>query len=120
MCAIEAFNPLSLWYAEAVFVQTKPIVASVLDGYNVCIFAYGQTGTGKTFTMEGSPENRGVNYRTLDELFGVSQERSGIMRYGLFVSVMEVYNKIRDLLIDSSNQPPKKLVSSFIATVLIW
>lgn len=95
---------------EAVFVQTKPIVASVLDGYNVCIFAYGQTGTGKTFTMEGSPENRGVNYRTLDELFGVSQERSGIMRYGLFVSMMEVYNeKIRDLLIDSSDQPPKKL-----------
>jgi kinesin family protein C2/C3 len=35
--------------------------------------------------------------------------------------MMEVYNeKIRDLLIDSSNQPPKKLVSSFIATVLIW
>jgi kinesin family protein C2/C3 len=91
-----------------------------LDGYNVCIFAYGQTGTGKTFTMEGSPENRGVNYRTLDELFRVSQERIGIMRYGLFVSMMEVYNeKIRDLLIDSSNQPPKKLVSSFIATVLI-
>ncbi|KAH8507322.1 hypothetical protein H0E87_009732, partial [Populus deltoides] len=103
---------------EAVFAQTKPIVASVLDGYNVCIFAYGQTGTGKTFTMEGSPENRGVNYRTLDELFRVSQERSGIMRYGLFVSMMEVYNeKIRDLLIDSSNQPPKKLVSSFIATL---
>ncbi|KAI9393965.1 hypothetical protein POPTR_005G031850v4 [Populus trichocarpa] len=95
---------------EAVFVQTKPIVASVLDSYNVCIFTYGQTGTGKTFTMEGSPENRGVNYRTLDELFGVSQERSGIMRYGLFVSMTEVYNeKIRDLLIDSSNQPPKKL-----------
>ncbi|XP_073265178.1 kinesin-like protein KIN-14S isoform X1 [Populus alba] len=73
---------------EAVFAQTKPIVASVLDGYNVCIFAYGQTGTGKTFTMEGSPENRGVNYRTLDELFRVSQERSGIMRYGLFVSMI--------------------------------
>jgi kinesin family protein C2/C3 len=91
-----------------------------LDGYNVCIIAYGQTGTGKTFTMECSPENRGVNYRTLDELFRVSQERSGIMRYGLFVSMMEVYNeKIRDLLIDSSNQPPKKLVSSFIATLLI-
>ncbi|KAG5244832.1 kinesin protein [Salix suchowensis] len=95
---------------EAVFAQTKPIVASVLDGYNACIFAYGQTGTGKTFTMEGSSENRGVNYRTLDELFRLSQERSGIMRYGLFVSMMEVYNeKIRDLLIESSNQPPKKL-----------
>ncbi|XP_057998764.1 kinesin-like protein KIN-14S isoform X2 [Hevea brasiliensis] len=95
---------------EAVFAQTKPIVTSVLDGYNVCIFAYGQTGTGKTFTMEGTPESRGVNYRTLEELFRISQERSGIMRYELFVSMLEVYNeKIRDLLVENSNQPPKKL-----------
>nr|POF26894.1 kinesin-like protein kin-14s [Quercus suber] len=95
---------------EAVFAQTKPIVTSVLDGYNVCIFAYGQTGTGKTFTMEGTPENRGVNYRTLEELFQISDERGGIMRYELFVSMLEVYNeKIRDLLIDNSNQPAKKL-----------
>ncbi|KAL0005919.1 hypothetical protein SO802_013480 [Lithocarpus litseifolius] len=95
---------------EAVFTQTKPIVTSVLDGYNVCIFAYGQTGTGKTFTMEGTPENRGVNYRTLEELFRISDERGGIMRYELFVSMLEVYNeKIRDLLIDNSNQPAKKL-----------
>ncbi|KAF2316879.1 hypothetical protein GH714_042220 [Hevea brasiliensis] len=95
---------------EAVFAQTKPIVTSVLDGYNVCIFAYGQTGTGKTFTMEGTPENRGVNYRTLEELFRISQERSGVLRYELFVSMLEVYNeKIRDLLVENSNQPPKKL-----------
>ncbi|CAN1131727.1 Kinesin-like protein KIN-14S, partial [Linum perenne] len=59
---------------EAVFSQAKPIVTSVLDGCNVCIFAYGQTGTGKTFTMEGTPENRGVNYRTLEELFRISEE----------------------------------------------
>ncbi|XVF06100.1 hypothetical protein REPUB_Repub06bG0018900 [Reevesia pubescens] len=95
---------------EVVFAQTKPIVTSVLDGYNVCIFAYGQTGTGKTFTMEGTPENRGVNYRTLEELFRVSGERDGVMKYELFVSMMEVYNeKIRDLLGENSNQPTKKL-----------
>ncbi|KAB1202262.1 Kinesin-4 [Morella rubra] len=95
---------------EAVFAHTKPIVTSVLDGYNVCIFAYGQTGTGKTFTMEGTPENRGVNYRTLEELFRISEERSGVMRYGLFVSMLEVYNeKIQDLLVENSNQPAKKL-----------
>ncbi|KAL6960260.1 hypothetical protein U1Q18_043745 [Sarracenia purpurea var. burkii] len=97
---------------EAVFVQTSPIVTSVLDGYNVCIFAYGQTGTGKTFTMEGTPENRGVNYRTLEELFRISNERSSVMRYELCVSMLEVYNeKIRDLLIENSNsdQPAKKL-----------
>ncbi|KAJ0079241.1 hypothetical protein Patl1_22637 [Pistacia atlantica] len=95
---------------EAVFAQTKPIVTSVLDGYNVCIFAYGQTGTGKTFTMEGTPENRGVNYRTLEELFHISKDRTGVMRYELFVSMLEVYNeKIRDLLVENSNQPSKKL-----------
>ncbi|CAE6123972.1 unnamed protein product [Arabidopsis arenosa] len=95
---------------EAVFAQTKPIVTSVLDGYNVCIFAYGQTGTGKTFTMEGTPENRGVNYRTLEELFRCSESKSHLMKFELSVSMLEVYNeKIRDLLVDNSNQPPKKL-----------
>ncbi|XP_028770902.1 kinesin-like protein KIN-14S isoform X2 [Neltuma alba] len=95
---------------EAVFAQTRPIVTSVLDGFNVCIFAYGQTGTGKTFTMEGTPENRGVNYRTLDELFRISEERRSVMKYELVVSMLEVYNeKIRDLLAENSDQPTKKL-----------
>lgn len=80
-----------------------------MDGYNVCIFAYGQTGTGKTFTMEGTPENRGVNYRTLKELFKISEERSGVMKYELYVSMLEVYNeKIRDLLAENSNPNLKK------------
>lgn len=80
-----------------------------MDGYNVCIFAYGQTGTGKTFTMEGTPENRGVNYRTLEELFRISKDRSSTMKYELSVSMLEVYNeKIRDLLVENSDQPPKK------------
>ncbi|CAO2832719.1 unnamed protein product [Amaranthus hypochondriacus] len=95
---------------EDVFAQTSPIVTSVLDGFNVCIFAYGQTGTGKTFTMEGVPGNRGVNYRTLEELFRVANQRSGTMKYELLVSMLEVYNeKIRDLLVENSSEPPKKL-----------
>lgn len=36
---------------EDVFVEVEPILRSALDGHNVCILAYGQTGTGKTFTM---------------------------------------------------------------------
>ncbi|KAF8392450.1 hypothetical protein HHK36_022792 [Tetracentron sinense] len=95
---------------EAVFAQTSSVVTSVVDGFNVCIFAYGQTGTGKTFTMEGTPENRGVNYRTLEELFRISKERNSTMRYELLVSMLEVYNeKIRDLLVENSDQPLKKL-----------
>ncbi|KAJ0587508.1 putative minus-end-directed kinesin ATPase [Helianthus annuus] len=76
----------------------------------MCIFAYGQTGTGKTFTMEGTAENGGVNYRTLKELFRVSKERSDIMKYKLFVSMLEVYNeKIKDLLVEDIDHPAKKL-----------
>ncbi|KAG8383643.1 hypothetical protein BUALT_Bualt04G0035300 [Buddleja alternifolia] len=82
-----------------VFADAAPVVISVLDGYNVCIFAYGQTGTGKTFTMEGTEVNRGVNYRTLEELFKISNERKETCTYNISVSVLEVYNEqIRDLL----------------------
>ncbi|KAL9232510.1 hypothetical protein vseg_007617 [Gypsophila vaccaria] len=89
----------------SVFEDTAPFATSVLDGYNVCIFAYGQTGTGKTFTMEGTEEDRGVNYRTLAELFRLINERRELFRYEICVSVLEVYNEqIRDLLA-SGTQP---------------
>lgn len=83
--------------------DTVPFATSVLDGYNVCIFAYGQTGTGKTFTMEGTEEARGVNYRTLEELFRIMRNRQGQYRYEVSVSALEVYNEqIRDLLVPGS------------------
>ncbi|KAI8018294.1 Kinesin-like protein KIN-14R [Camellia lanceoleosa] len=91
-----------------VFADASPMVMSVLDGYNVCIFAYGQTGTGKTFTMEGTEQNRGVNYRTLEELFKIADERSETFTYNISVSVLEVYNEqIRDLL--AASPTSKKL-----------
>ncbi|CAN6450848.1 unnamed protein product [Victoria cruziana] len=91
-----------------VFSDASALVVSVLDGYNVCIFAYGQTGTGKTFTMEGTEQNRGVNYRTLQELFRIANERRESVKYEIFISVLEVYNEqIRDLL--DPAPPSKKL-----------
>ncbi|KAJ4850442.1 hypothetical protein Tsubulata_009457 [Turnera subulata] len=86
-----------------VFKDTAPFATSVLDGYNVCIFAYGQTGTGKTFTMEGTEEARGVNFRTLEELFCIIKQRQLLYKYDVSVSVLEVYNEqIRDLLVADS------------------
>lgn len=86
-----------------VFQDTAPFATSVIDGYNVCIFAYGQTGTGKTFTMEGTQEDRGVNYRTLKNLFQIIKERENRYNYEISVSVLEVYNEqIRDLLVPAS------------------
>jgi len=77
------------------------LVTSVLDGFNVCIFAYGQTGTGKTFTMMGPEDNRGVNTRALYELFDLSDKRRKTIEDKIIVSVLEVYNEqIKDLLAD--------------------
>ena len=95
-------NFFLLVFTVDVFSDASPMVISVLDGYNVCIFAYGQTGTGKTFTMEGTEQNRGVNYRTLEHLFNIAKERSETFTYNISVSVLEVYNEqIRDLLATS-------------------
>ncbi|ETW06559.1 hypothetical protein, variant 7 [Aphanomyces invadans] len=87
-----------------VFEQTKALVVSAMDGFNVCIFAYGQTGSGKTHTMEGPATDRGVNFRAMDELFRVRDERvrSGNVECDMKLSILEVYNEtIVDLLDDS-------------------
>ncbi|KAL4031498.1 hypothetical protein IC575_009777 [Cucumis melo] len=80
-----------------VFSDIQPLVRSVLDGYNVCIFAYGQTGSGKTYTMTGpngaTKENWGVNYRALNDLFEISQNRSGAISYEVGAQMVEVYNE---------------------------
>ncbi|XP_068641306.1 kinesin-like protein KIN-14C [Aristolochia californica] len=88
---------------EEVFLDTQPLIRSVLDGYNVCILAYGQTGSGKTYTMTGpeeaSPEEWGVNYRALNDLFHISQERKVTVTYEVGVQIVEIYNEqVRDLL----------------------
>ena len=49
--------------------EVEPLVKAALDGYNCCIFAYGQTGAGKTHTMEGTEADRGIMYRALHTLF---------------------------------------------------
>lgn len=50
-CTKEGVLCACLNSAESVFVEVEPILRSAMDGHNVCVFAYGQTGTGKTFTM---------------------------------------------------------------------
>ncbi|GJN27326.1 hypothetical protein PR202_gb15340 [Eleusine coracana subsp. coracana] len=83
---------------------------SVMDGYNVCIFAYGQTGSGKTYTMSGpdvtTEETWGVNYRSLNDLFEISQTRADSFKYDVKVQMIEIYNEqVRDLLMtDGANR----------------
>jgi len=62
-------------YTEKVFEEITPYAISVLDGFNVCIFAYGQSGTSKTYTMEGIEGDHGVSYWILEELFHLIEEK---------------------------------------------
>lgn len=77
------------------------LVDSVLEGYNGTIFAYGQTGTGKTFTMEGvrsDPDMRGVIPNSFDHIF-THIARTQNQQYLVRASYLEIYQEdIRDLL----------------------
>uniref|UniRef100_A0A8C7DQB5 Kinesin-like protein n=1 Tax=Oncorhynchus kisutch TaxID=8019 RepID=A0A8C7DQB5_ONCKI len=79
----------------------RPLVDSVLLGFNGTIFAYGQTGTGKTYTMEGvrnDPERRGVIPNSFEHVF-THISRSQNQQYLVRASYLEIYQEeIRDLL----------------------
>ncbi|XP_031284334.1 kinesin-like protein KIN-14U [Pistacia vera] len=83
---------------EDVFVEVEPILRSALDGHNVCVLAYGQTGTGKTFTMDGTGDQPGIVPRALEELFRqASLDNSTSVSFSM--SMLEVYmGNLRDLL----------------------
>ncbi|XP_064989529.1 kinesin-like protein KIN-14P isoform X2 [Musa acuminata AAA Group] len=106
----KVFGPFAT--QEEVFSDTQPLIRSVLDGYNVCIFAYGQTGAGKTYTMSGpkelTEESFGVNYRALNDLFHISKQRKETFCYEIAVQMIEIYNEqVRDLL--TNDGPQKRL-----------
>jgi kinesin family protein 5 len=88
---------------EGVFDDSAtPLVNDVLAGYNATIFAYGQTGTGKTYTMEGDivdEVKKGIIPRSVQKLFEGVQEADENIEFTFMVSYIEIYmEKIRDLL----------------------
>ncbi|XP_039042768.1 kinesin-like protein KIN-5C [Hibiscus syriacus] len=104
----KVFGPSALQkdlYKQAVV----PIVNEVLEGFNCTIFAYGQTGTGKTYTMEGEckraktgptgelPAGAGVIPRAVQQIFDTLECQNA--EYSVKVTFLELYNEeITDLL----------------------
>ncbi|XP_020776219.1 kinesin-like protein KIF3C [Boleophthalmus pectinirostris] len=82
--------------------SVRPLIDSVLDGFNGTIFAYGQTGTGKTYTMQGAwmdPEKRGVIPNAFDHIFTHISRSQSDKQYLVRASYLEIYlEEIRDLL----------------------
>ncbi|KAK1292464.1 hypothetical protein QJS10_CPB17g01519 [Acorus calamus] len=87
---------------DEVFSEIEPLIQSLLDGYNACIFAYGQTSTGKTFTMEGTSEWPGIVPRTLEELFKKAQTSQH--KFLLEFSMLEIYMGILSDLLSPRNR----------------
>eukprot|EP00041_Stephanoeca_diplocostata_P025141 m.651651 g.651651 ORF g.651651 m.651651 type:complete len:947 (+) comp22679_c0_seq3:196-3036(+) len=85
----------------------KPIVEDVLKGYNGTIFAYGQTSSGKTFTMEGpdiAGPDRGVIPRIVENIFSYIEIAPESFEFTVRISYFEIYmEKIRDLLCDGND-----------------
>ncbi|XP_053680030.1 kinesin-like protein KIF3A [Anopheles nili] len=108
-----ASEPPKVYYFDNVFGEdstqidlyvdtARPIVDKVLEGYNGTILAYGQTGTGKTYTMSGNPESpqtKGIIPNTFAHIFGHIARGKENQKFLVRVSYMEIYNEeVRDLL----------------------
>ncbi|KAI8517099.1 Kinesin-like protein kif1b [Branchiostoma belcheri] len=81
----------------------EEMLQHAFEGYNVCIFAYGQTGAGKSYTMMGKPEPRdqqGIIPQLCEELFDkIKTQESKDLQFSVEVSYMEIYcERVRDLL----------------------
>ncbi|TNJ27324.1 Kinesin-14 [Giardia muris] len=106
---------------QDVWDDVSELVQSALDGYRVCIFAYGQTASGKTHTMLGPatkewsaiPEaDKGIMPRAAEQIFAYSRDTARDMwNYTLLASFYEIYNdSVRDLLAKGGPQEKHQVI----------
>ncbi|XP_051875000.1 kinesin-like protein KIF1A isoform X14 [Pristis pectinata] len=80
----------------------EEMLQHAFEGYNVCIFAYGQTGAGKSYTMMGKQEKeqQGIIPQLCEDLFArINDSANANLSYSVEVSYMEIYcERVRDLL----------------------
>ncbi|KAJ6678961.1 CENTROMERE PROTEIN E [Salix purpurea] len=85
---------------------TKDLILAAVDGFNGTVFAYGQTSSGKTFTMNGTQNDGGIIHRAVKDIFEkihMISEREFLIR----VSYMEIYNEeINDLFAVENQKLP--------------
>ncbi|KAG1468354.1 hypothetical protein G6F56_003878 [Rhizopus delemar] len=97
-----SFDKKDINYADQATVYSDlgvDLLNHAFDGYNCCIFAYGQTGAGKSYSMMGYGEEKGIIPMTCSELFDRISGSHDNLTYRVEVSYIEIYNeKVHDLL----------------------
>ncbi|KOX70429.1 Kinesin-like protein KIF16B, partial [Melipona quadrifasciata] len=104
----DSSNPETQSFADqATIYQTlgQTVLDAVFTGYNSCLVAYGQSASGKTYTMMGTKEDPGLTPRLCRGIFArIEDERRNERSYSVSVSYLEIYNeRVRDLLKPSSS-----------------
>ena len=95
--------------AEIYQCTTANLVKQVINGFNATVYAYGATGTGKTYTMVGGGDNWGLMIRSISDLFKIINNEKK-KKYIIKISYVEIYNEIiKDLLSDQINSPPLEI-----------
>ncbi|KAL9003782.1 MAG: hypothetical protein Q9188_003362 [Gyalolechia gomerana] len=89
----------------------RSTVDDILNGYNGTVFAYGQTGAGKSYTMMGADidddKQKGIIPRIVEQMFESILRSPGNIEYTVRVSYMEIYmERIRDLLVPQNDNLP--------------
>jgi kinesin family protein 13 len=85
----------------------KEILTNAINGYHCCLFAYGQTGAGKSYSIFGYDENKGIVPKICTQLVdGSTLIQNDKHTFSLTISMLEIYNeKIQDLLIPVAKRP---------------
>ena len=101
----------------------KDILENAWQGYHCCLFAYGQTGAGKSYSMVGAPFNKGIVPISAEEIFRrIDNGEKPNINYEVTVSMLEIYNeKVQDLLIKQEMRPAGglKIRESKVAGVFV-
>jgi cell division septum initiation protein DivIVA len=89
---------------SSLFSEVSPLIQSSLDGFNVCLLAYGISGSGKTFSMEGTKEQPGMNRLAVKEMWEEMRRREEY-DWEVKVQACEIHcEQIRDLLLGCQAQ----------------
>ncbi|CDJ30039.1 uncharacterized protein EMH_0026470 [Eimeria mitis] len=103
-------RPTSTKYADQHRVYQdvgKDVLNNSFEGYNACLFAYGQTGAGKSYSMVGYGANKGIIVRACEEIFQrIQQNADPNLQAEVLVSMLEIYNEqVQDLLQPMDKRP---------------